>query len=448
VAGQGWCALPADFIKMLCSSGVIDVIDDRDGFASVKDNWNAVYLQDPDAQIFLSWDWLNQLFDRRDEAVCILAFKTDITNEDYQAFFPLRKRIDYDKNANRFYSYFSMAGNDWADYTGIVCDPALEQQAISGFGEFLIQMPWHQLYFSCLKMSPQRALMLTEEFSDTREFAISSKSLLDNHGETDLTLCPRIALPDSFEKYLSDSIGANTRQKIRRYARKIQAEDKFAFRETTDQTLNDDLNAFAQYWCERYREIKGSKVYRLADKQIYMLEQAYRSGDLFLHCFTIDNHPVAIHTCYQDREKDTVLFYASARAAHTDNIPAGLVLHAHTIEWAIGQQYKCYDLLRGNEPYKYTLGGKDEQILNTLVERKSRQVKAEFLDHDCLDQALKIMKDIQFNEPPEKIESLYSQLLESWPTETAVLQLYAGWQLRFGQTQYANQITESISHRI
>jgi len=428
-------------------SGAIEVIEDRLGFASLEGNWNDIYLRDPDAQIFLSWEWLNQLYDRRDEVVFILAFKTDKKNDEYQAFFPLRKRIEYDKKANRFYSFFAMAGNDWADYTGIVCDPNCEQQAISEFCQFLVQMPWHQIHFSCLKMSPQRAQMLTAEFGDDEEFSVKSRPLLDNRGETDLTLCPRIALPDSFEKYLSDSVGSNTRQKIRRYTRKINADDKLAIRESTDRTITDDLNTFAQYWCERFREIKGSNVYQLADTYVTILEQGYQSGNMFLHCFTVDNHPIAIHASYMDREKDTVLFFVGARTANTNNIPAGLILHAYTIEWAIGQQYKCYDLLRGNEPYKYTLGGEDGQVLNTIVERKNRHVKAEFLDHDCLDQALTVMKNLQFHEPPEVVENLYSQLLESWPTEPTVLKLYADWQHRFGHSQFADQIIESMSQR-
>ncbi len=38
---------------------------------------------------------------------------------------------------------------------------------------------------------------------------------------------------------------------------------------------------------------------------------------------------------------------------------AGLYLKAKTIQWAIENRYKEYNLLQGSEPYKYDLGGKD-----------------------------------------------------------------------------------------
>ena len=37
----------------------IDVIESWDGFEALRPNWEAVYDADPEAQFFLSWQWLS-----------------------------------------------------------------------------------------------------------------------------------------------------------------------------------------------------------------------------------------------------------------------------------------------------------------------------------------------------------------------------------------------------
>ena len=64
-----------------------DVIDDYEDFEELRPNWEALYLIDPDAQFFLSWDWLSQLFMREpDRIFFILAVRPDAENSDYVAF--------------------------------------------------------------------------------------------------------------------------------------------------------------------------------------------------------------------------------------------------------------------------------------------------------------------------------------------------------------------------
>jgi hypothetical protein len=43
----------------------IDIIDTVAGFDAVRDNWDQVYRDDPDAQHFLSWTWLKDFLAHR-----------------------------------------------------------------------------------------------------------------------------------------------------------------------------------------------------------------------------------------------------------------------------------------------------------------------------------------------------------------------------------------------
>ena len=51
----------------------------------------------------------------------------------------------------------------------------------------------------------------------------------------------------------------------------------------------------------------------------------------------------------------------AARADRAD-VPIGMLLEAHSIEWAIGRGFGIYDFGHGNEPYKYKYGAVDKPV--------------------------------------------------------------------------------------
>ena len=69
----------------------IDIIEDLPSLAKLEDNWNAVYDEDPEAQIFLSWKWLHGWLSCIHGPWFILAAKAGKAADlPYVAFFPLR----------------------------------------------------------------------------------------------------------------------------------------------------------------------------------------------------------------------------------------------------------------------------------------------------------------------------------------------------------------------
>ncbi len=61
----------------------IELIDSRQQFDALEDDWTALYRQDPSANVFMSWRWLKQLYDRRAEPVVILAARADSQSQHY-----------------------------------------------------------------------------------------------------------------------------------------------------------------------------------------------------------------------------------------------------------------------------------------------------------------------------------------------------------------------------
>ena len=59
------------------------------------------------------------------------------------------------------------------------------------------------------------------------------------------------------------------------------------------------------------------------------------------------------------------MVYNSGHAHHDfGDLSPGIVLLAYNIRHAIEQGYAYYDFLRGDEPYKYRMGGRDTAVMN------------------------------------------------------------------------------------
>jgi len=141
----------------------IDVIDTLPAFARLEDNWNAVYDADPDAQLFMSWKWLSGWLQQIASPWLILAAKaSDGAGAPYVAFFPLRIQTKIE-NA-RFHNELNMAGNFAADYTGILCAPGAEHQAVPAFARYLKQMNWARMNLDNIRVSEPRLRLLLAHF--------------------------------------------------------------------------------------------------------------------------------------------------------------------------------------------------------------------------------------------------------------------------------------------
>jgi CelD/BcsL family acetyltransferase involved in cellulose biosynthesis len=390
----------------------VEVIETLPSFNRLEENWNAVYDADPDAQLFMSWRWLSGWLGQISSPWLILAAKAnDSADAPYVAFLPLRIQIKM--NDARFHNELNMAGNFAADYTGILCAPGAEHQAIPAFARYLKQMNWARLNLDNIRASEPRVRLLLAHFPKAN-FRISEVSRVSEVDGIDNNLCPFAALPPDWNAYL-ETLSANTRQKIRRLLKLVDTTGEYRISHSTPETIERDLNTLLQFWEIKWKQRKGDLVHTLVRSNRAMLTRSFKGGLLFLPTLWKDDRPLAALATLMDMRKRSFLFYMTGRDETFDGPPPGVILHAHSIRYAIANGFTEYDFLRGNEPYKYSFGVKERRIRCVVVGTKNGLNLGGRIDRRTLPDLLKEATELHQTGKLVEAERGYRQILDVEP---------------------------------
>lgn len=347
----------------------IDIIDSEADFLALRENWHEVLMADPEGQHYMSWGWMkNYLFRRK--RWFVLALREREPGSPYVAFFPLRLLTPYDEKNAVFFDEIIMGGNHSADYTGFIAKPEYEKNAIAGFAAFLKQQNWTHLRLDYFSGSPWRRAAFIRAL-ETPEVMHRNNTPKNSDG-IDNCICPYIPLPASWDEYLATRMSAQTRQKLRRFLRMVEADDAYDISFATRETVDHHLDVLFQFWHEKWAKRKGEeRTQRLIVNTREMLMDCFNAGTLEVPMMSHDGRPLAALANIVDRDKKTVFFYITGRDESWTTPSPGLILHATCIRRAIEQGFGIYDFLRGNEKYKYAFGTEEKQISCELFRTRS-----------------------------------------------------------------------------
>ncbi|MGZ9213985.1 MAG: GNAT family N-acetyltransferase, partial [Candidatus Binatia bacterium] len=280
----------------------------------------------------------------------------------------------------------AMAGNRRADYTGLICEPQFQDDAISAFATYLRRFNWDSLYLENILASNERISLFLKYFP-TEYFNGKQVKLIDKRDNIDNYICPYVNLPTEWEDYLNTNLGSNTRYKIRRFLRKIDSSGEFRITHAKPETINNDIDILLRFWESKWRARKGEWSDTIIDFFRKILMHCFESGTLFLPILWKDETPLGAVASLIDTKNKSLLFYVGARDETVSNPPPGFVLHAYSIRYAINNGFKTYDFLRGNEPYKYLFGAKERHIRYIIVNARKRQNPAKDVESKSADSA-------------------------------------------------------------
>lgn len=403
------------------------LIEGQDAFKALRSNWNELYKKDPSAQYFLSWQWLSRLYNRNTANLVILAARPS-SSAPYVALFPLRIRTRYSQTGNFYYNDIIMAGNFAADYTGFLCDPEYDSAALPALGRHLAKMDWAQILLENLYCSEERLALLT---GPLRQGAVrtTNPSRTNKRDNVNNLVCPVLELPETFDAYLDTCLSSNTRQKLRRFARKVKADPSYKFTIATPETVDRDIDILMGFWHTKWAARKGDKIDTLAATSRHMLKAASAARTLFLPVLWHEDRPLGALASFMDPVREALLFALAGRDESWTTPPPGLLLHGFSINWAINNGFKTYDFLRGNEPYKYSLGAQDRRIHCQLIETKSGRNRSGKLDKRSLPGVLKTtVRDYRSNRRQQALAGL-NQVLATDPDYPQALYYYGQHQM-------------------
>ncbi|MCA0278128.1 MAG: GNAT family N-acetyltransferase [Proteobacteria bacterium] len=397
----------------------VDVITDPKALDGLRDNWDRLYEADPEAQFFLSWTWLARHLQLYEGTWFLLAARDGAPGTPYAALMPLRLRTRMNIKTGEFFNEINMAGNYAADYTGAICLPELAVAAMQAFGRHLRDMHWTRIHLENLRMSEDRLLAMMGQLpSDTlsaREFLRINKS--DNVNNC---RCFAAGLPDSFDAYVETVLSSNTRQKLKRFTRKVDAgELRITHADAT--TIDRDIDTLLTFWRTRWGSRKGDRLQSILRHNRIVLRTAFDSGSLFMPVLWQGDRPLGVLASFVDPVKKAMLFYISGRDEAATSIPVGLILHGHSIRLAIEQGLETYDFLRGDEPYKMAFGVTESRIRCALVATKDGRNLGDRLDPRTLDSVFAEVTRMHEQGELARAENGYRQILGTDPRHARAL---------------------------
>lgn len=182
-------------------------------------------------------------------------------------------------------------------------------------------------------------------------------------------VCPVVALPEDMDTYL-ESLSKKDRHELRRKIRRAHMQAQVSWRKTESaEELRYDLELFfrlheastpekAGFWDDRARAFFCEIAHAL---------QA--DGRLELSFLTFDGRPVATYFCFiggTEVPRDYLVYNSGFDPSYYRQSP-GLVLCYYLIQDAIARRFRRFDFLRGDERYKYDLGGVDQPIYRLAI---------------------------------------------------------------------------------
>jgi CelD/BcsL family acetyltransferase involved in cellulose biosynthesis len=175
---------------------------------------------------------------------------------------------------------------------------------------------------------------------------------------------PRIALGGSFENYLA-GLEKKQRHELRRKMRRA-AEDEGAVRfhiVEDAETLEAEIEAFFELMSHD-PEKAGFLSEAMRTHMTSVLRNAFENGYLWLGFLEVGKVKVAATLNFDYKNK--LWGYNSGVNRDFMELSPGWVLLGHTLQWACEHGRYEFDFMRGDEEYKYRLGGVNRYVMRAV----------------------------------------------------------------------------------
>lgn len=328
------------------------IYNDPSAFQQLKADWKSLFEQHGGWNLFLSWQWFDRWWSTLG-ANHELQLLTLRDKDRLVGVVPMMVETD-DAGRRRL----ALIGCDrTTDYGDMLVDPAyipslsetLADFVAGGFGR------WQAVEFRSL---PESSPLLTTFREAAHRRGLASNLYVSNS-------CPVVHLAPTWDDYLA-ALDKTHRHELRRKMRRSQAVGKQTLH---SYTAPSEVAAALERFLRLHRASRPDKAAYWDETTVSFFEgmaQVFaEAGWLSLNFMRIDDRDVAATLSFSRGQR--VMLYNSGLDPEYRTHSVGIALHAADIHQAIDQGKEWYDFLRGNEAYKYDLGGLDTPIFNLTL---------------------------------------------------------------------------------
>ncbi|MBO9360685.1 MAG: GNAT family N-acetyltransferase [Thermoflexus sp.] len=183
-----------------------------------------------------------------------------------------------------------------------------------------------------------------------------------------LAICPMIPLPPTWEAYLQ-LLDRKDRHELRRKIHRLEAvEDaRWYLLQWDGPEADEAIEAFLTLMAASHPEKAAFLHERMRAFFRQVIRQGLREGWARLSFLEIEGKKAAAFLDFEDR--DRIWLYNAGLNPRYAGLSPGVVLLAYLIRQAIAQGKQVFDLLRGDEPYKFRFGAREVPLHRIRIAR-------------------------------------------------------------------------------
>ncbi|MDY0040609.1 MAG: GNAT family N-acetyltransferase [Desulforhabdus sp.] len=172
-------------------------------------------------------------------------------------------------------------------------------------------------------------------------------------------------LPGTWDEFL-DLLDGKQRHELRRKLRRLQEAGAIRFRRIEGGSqLPQAIETFLGLFTKNRKDKAAFMTGRMASFFGSLAAALAEEGLLRLFILDVEKQPVASIFCFD--HQGTRYLYNSGYDIAFQRMSVGLMSKVLSIQSAIEERMRTYSFLKGNEPYKYRLGGKEARLLKCAV---------------------------------------------------------------------------------
>ncbi len=244
---------------------------------------------------------------------------------------------------------------DVTDYLDVIADEGRIEEVLNCFAEFLVEnREAYDVVDLCNIPEYSPTYDLFPKILEQHTFQVEVKQQ---------EVCPVIRLTDDWDGYL-ESLPKKQRHEVRRKIRRAEGAPEEVDWYIVDHT--HDLNVEVERFLVLMAASDPQKAEFLNDPQNVAFFQSivpilFERGWLQLNFLRVGGEAAAAYLNFEYDNR--VLVYNSGLLPKDyGHLSPGIVLLAHNIRHAIETGHTEFDFLRGNETYKYRMGGEDVAV--------------------------------------------------------------------------------------